>query len=57
MRSATRQQKTMSDQDRKRLLKLERRLGELQDSDDFKLIRQLMADIEKLLAKYRSNDP
>jgi hypothetical protein len=46
----------MSDQDRKRLLKLQRQLCVLQDSDDFERLRQLMAEVEKLLARYRPND-
>ena len=53
MQPATRKEEEMSDRDRKRLLKLQRQLCVLQDSDAFERLRQLMADVERILAKYR----
>jgi len=55
MQSATRRQKEMSEQDKKKLLALQRRLGVLQDSDDFDRLKQIMAEIERLLDKYRED--
>jgi hypothetical protein len=55
MQSATRRQKEMSEQDKKKLLALQHTLGVLQDSDDFDRLKQIMAKIERLLDKYREH--
>jgi len=55
MQSATRRQKEISEQDKKKLLALHRRLGVLQDSDDFDRLKQIMAEIERILDKYRED--
>ena len=53
---ATRKEKEMSERDRKKLLKLERFLCMLQDSDDFERLKEMTADIDGLLDKYRPSD-
>jgi len=53
VQAAARKPAEMSDRDRKKLLKLQRRLCVVQDSDDFERLKQMMADIEKLLVKFQ----